>query len=146
MTFDAEDQVLIAGDEDWDPSMFGIPAPITGTAVSQVSFKPSRDKEMITGHNKQRLLTVGTNPGFMASVTGKSLLEDSVLNNLAPFQPITRANFANYVDGTRHGMPDTGFFIVSDVGDDAPAGSFRDTKVDLDLITTWTNNVSAVEA
>lgn len=125
--------------------MFGLPALIVGLALSSISFKPSRAVEVITGHNKQELLHIGATPGFTADVTGKSLLEDGTLGNAAPFQPVTRADFGNYTTGTNHQCPDTGFFIVQDVSDDAPAGSFRDTKVTLKLITTWTDAVSAVE-
>lgn len=143
--FNAQDQALIAGDEDWDPEMFSMPSPVVGTALSGINFQPSRANEIILGHNKQELLHIGTQPAFTASVTGKSLLTTGPLNNLAPFQPVTRPDFANYVESTRHQMPDTGFFITTEVGDNAPQGTFRDTTATLKLITTFTDAVSSVE-
>ena len=145
-SFAAEDMVLIAGDEDFDTEMFGIPSPITGTALSNVSIKPTRQTEVIMGHNAQELLHIGKTPAISIEIKGKSLLSDAVLNDLHPFQPITRADMGNFVAGTRHGFPDTGFFIVTEVGDEAPAGTFRDTTVNLKLITTFTDQVSEVAA
>ena len=144
-SFNAADQVLIAGDEDFDTAMFGMPSPIVGTALSNMTFSATRANEVIMGHNKQELLHIGATPAFTSQVTGKSLLESAVLNNLSPFEPVTRADFANYVENTRHKMPDTGFFIATEVGDTAPAGTFRDTTVTLKLITTFTDSVSRVE-
>lgn len=140
------DAITLFGDEDFDTEQFGIPAKINGLALSGINFTPSRTIETISGHLAQELLHIGKTPTFVAEVTGKSLLNDGALNNVAPFTPISRAAFANYGAYNRHGFPDTGSFLVTSVRNNAPAGTFRDQTVGLKLVTTFTEAVTEVAA
>lgn len=141
-----DDAVVLFGDASYDTEQFGIPAPITGLALSSINFNPSRTIETITGHYADEILHIGKTPVFEAEVTGKSLLTAGPLNNVAPFTPISRAVFGNYTAYTQHGMPDTGSFLVTSVRNNAPAGTFRDTTVTLKLVTTFNQIVSPATA
>lgn len=141
-----DDAVVLFGDEDFDTEQFGIPAKISGLALSSINFNPGRTVETITGHLADEILHIGKTPVYTAEVTGKSLLNDGALNNVAPFTPITRAAFGNYTAYTQHGMPDTGSFLVMDVRTNAPAGTFRDATLTLKLVTTFNQSVTEVAA
>lgn len=138
--------VVIVGDEPFDTEQIGIPARISGLALSSVNFNPDRTVETITGHLAEELLHIGKTPVFTIDVTGKSLLNDGPLNNVAPFTLISRADVANYTDYTRHGFPDTGSFVALNPKTTGNPAQFRELTVNLKLVTTFDAAVTQITA
>ena len=130
----------------YDTTLFGIPADMAGLNLRNITPKPTRAINNVTGRLLENIMFIGVTPAFQMDVDAQDLLESSPFVNKHPLQPVSRATVANYVSTRRHGFPDTGYFFMREITPSLPAGSLSENKFTLELVFTPTGSVQHIAA